>query len=191
MRHNPDSAICVMPAVVSNEISSYDSDPACHAFERQRTSSSSDNGVTASLSESSSSQGSFQVLNDSVDDGSLEVSPDRKPHSSRPRRRKTESMLSRSANAQDFFGVDRALRGYIESEPASIQAQEGQFETEKLEQSSDLSRELLLPSEEDEVDGKMDDLKEIKPLEDLVTSPYSSSLTLNDSLESKCQCIIL
>jgi len=148
--------------------------------------------IAAPLSESAPCQDSFQVPNDSVSDGSPVASPDRKPRSPRPRRRKTESMLSRSANAQDFFGVDRALRGYIESEPASIQAQEGQFETEKLEQSSDfLSRELLLPSEEDEVGGKMDDLKEIKPLEDLVTSPYSSSLTLNDSLESKCQCIIL
>ena len=113
MRTNPDSSICVMPAVVSNEISSYCSDPVCHAFERQKSSSSSDNGVTAPLSESTSSQGSFQVLDESVGDGSLEASPDRKPRSSRPRRRKAETMLSRSANAIDFFGEDRALHDSI------------------------------------------------------------------------------
>ena len=113
MRTNPDSTICVMPAIVYNEISSYGSDPVCRAFERQKSSSSSDNGVTAPLTESSSSQGSFQVLDDSVGNGSPEASPDRKPLSSRHRRRKTETMLSRSANAIDFFGEDRALRDSI------------------------------------------------------------------------------
>ena len=122
MQHNSSPSASVDGDYVSNKAASFNSDtPGCLGALKRQNTSSSDNDVTAPVSTTSSSQGSFQILLEPNDEANQEASPSRR-HS--PRRKsslgKTDSMLRGSLNAQDFFGTERVLQDALKDEPRNL-----------------------------------------------------------------------
>lgn len=156
--------------------------------------SSSDNDVTATLSITSSSHGSSQVLTETDGESNQEASPSPKRS---PRRKsnlgKTDSMLKGSLIAVEFFRTEKVFQ---ECDYQALDIGDSKL----LESTCSTSPARNAPPPPicsyDMPSKPKDSEAEIKPTSDHTDTPAASSdissPTVPDSpIDSKCQCIIL
>jgi hypothetical protein len=212
MHHSPSESLRVGGEPVAKDCAD-----GSTTLERKST-SSSDNDVTTTMSTASSSQGSFQVL--AEPEAQEQDGPSHSPSRS-PRRKsslnKTESMLRGSIKAQDFFGTDRVFQEFDPKDNELSAPNQGQEKNLEIEVKEAVSTENLVVNT-DQVEserGAVRVFQEFDPNDNKLSAsnqgqeknlemevkeavstekPAASSaqpLETDGLVGSKCQCIIL